>query len=132
MQAYNSLRQIAFGTLNSTLSTANGFKLTTQQQQELLGQQQQDDQQMSPSSSMLHVNNYRPSASAAAAASSANVNQLAGTESHVDRGLLTVIYATDPGLQVGLWAWLCSAENVHQQMACQDSRNRSSAGSSMA
>lgn len=78
-------------------------------------------------SSVLHINNYRPNTiaaaeaaangtatavaqvpvaanEAAAAASSEHYHLLHGTEAHIDRGLLTVIYSTGPGLEVGFRA----------------------------
>lgn len=54
--------------------------------------------QASSSSSVLHINRYTPTPAAAAAAGDF---LLQGDEAHVDKGLLTVIWATQPGLQVG-------------------------------
>ena len=75
-------------------STDEEDALQATPQQAWLGQPAAGQAISSSSSSVLHVSSYKPSSARPA-------QSLGGTEAHVDRGLLTVIADTGPGLQVG-------------------------------
>jgi hypothetical protein len=113
VQAYNDLQQVATAVLQLLFSPAanSGLQAAPQQVQAWLGQPaagpaaaasttstaaSSSSASSSSSSSVLHVSSYR----AAGGAGPAPL-LLGGSEVHIDRGLLTVIADTGPGLQVG-------------------------------
>jgi hypothetical protein len=112
VQALNDLQQVATAVLQLLFSPAanSGLQATPQQVQAWLGQPAaagpaaaastsstaaSSSNSSANSSSVLHVSSYR------AAGGGSLAPQLGGSEAHIDRGLLTVIADTGPGLQVG-------------------------------
>ena len=119
LQAFSTLQQVAVDMAIAALSQSNGFSMPEQQLRQLIGQVQAAHSQ-SHKSSILHINNYISAASAAAAAAAAAAEaskgfRIQGYEPHVDRGLLTVIYATGSGLEVGFLAAPASTSQVHAE-----------------
>jgi hypothetical protein len=110
LQAFKELGSVASTLLQLLFSNGTGsdaLKATPQQVQAWLGQtaaapaasststaQSSNTSSIGSSSSVLHVSSYKPSSVTPAPL-------LGGSEEHVDRGLLTVIADTAPGLQVG-------------------------------
>jgi hypothetical protein len=110
VQALIDLQQVATAVLQLLISPAanSGLQATPQQLQDWLGQPAaagpaastsstagSSNSSSTNSSSVLHVSSYR------AAGGGSPAPLLGGSEAHIDRGLLTVIADTGPGLQVG-------------------------------
>jgi hypothetical protein len=105
-QAFSELSSTASSLLQLLFSDGAGdhaLKVTAQQVQAWLGQPAagpaaaaSTSSSGTNSSSVLHVSSYR------AAGGGSPAPLLGGSEAHIDRGLLTVIADTGPGLQVGV------------------------------
>jgi hypothetical protein len=114
LQAFSELSTVASNLLQLLFSGSAGdhaLKATPQQVQAWLGQQAAGpavsttstagSSSSASSSSVLHVSSYRATGGAGPAPL-----LLGGSEVHIDRGLLTVIADTGPGLQVRANKWL--------------------------
>lgn len=110
LQEFNELNSVASNMLQLLFSSGadSPLRASPQQVQAWLGQPEAGPvassttsssstarSNSSSSSSVLHVSSYRSSSESRAQ------HVLGGSEQHVDRGLLTVIADTGPGLQVG-------------------------------
>jgi hypothetical protein len=97
VQAFNGLQKTAATVLQSLFSSEanSGLHATEQQLQSWLGQSAAHSSgSNSSSSSVLHASSYNSS-------TDSGLHVLGGSEEHVDRGLLTLIADTGPGLEVG-------------------------------